>query len=152
MKDYTLLSRHDYFQTVIDEARHAAAGQRIILAAMAIDPLEPIIAELARALETAAQQGAHVTLLVDALNFLQHDNLLPGPMFYNLRPKKLHGKFDATWQMLQSLSAVGANFCITNVPKQRFHPAPFRRSHIKGAVIGDRVFVGGCNLVKPDHI
>jgi phosphatidylserine/phosphatidylglycerophosphate/cardiolipin synthase-like enzyme len=53
---------------------------------------------------------------------------------------------------LLSLKAAGGHYTITNQPKRRFHPPMVGRSHIKGAVVGKRVFVGGCNLEHAEQL
>lgn len=152
MNDLRFLNKVQYIDTLLSAAKKAMPGERFVLATMDIDPLEPKVTTLLDALQAAAHRGVQVTLLVDAHNFLQHDNMVPGPMFYRTQPKNYRGKFDAIWRMLQELAAAGGNFCITNVPKRRFQPAPLGRSHIKGAVVGDQVFVGGCNLEHLEYI
>lgn len=152
MKDYTLLTRAEYFKTLAATARHASRGQRVLAAAMDINPFEPAVISLVESLQIAARQGANVHLIVDAHNFLQADNLLPGPLFYKHSLETLRGKFNATLQLLRGLETAGGSFHITNIPKRRLNPPSIGRSHIKGAVVGDQVFIGGCNFERPEHI
>ncbi len=152
MRGYSFVNRSEYFQMVTSLARAAKPGERVLVAAMGFDPTEPIIRTLVEALKTAAQNGARVTLLVDALNFLADNRGLPGPLFYHRSLENLKGTYAATMQALKSIEAAGGAYCITNLPRRRFHPAPVGRSHIKGAVIGNQVFVGGCNLERPRQI
>lgn len=152
MKDYTFLTRAEYFQALATAARQASHGQRVLVAAMDIDPFEPAVIDLVESLRAAARNGANVHLVVDAHNFLQADNLLPGPLFYKHSFSTLRGKFNATLQLLRELEADGGSFHITNTPKRRLNPSPIGRSHIKGAVVDDQVFIGGCNLEHPGYI
>lgn len=152
MKNYTFLTRREYFKTLTEAALKAKRGERVMAAAMSFDGLDPAIIDLVRAFQEAARNGANVRLIIDAHNFLEADNLMPGPLFYRQSLEKLRGKFHATLQLLRDLEAAGGAFSITNIPKRRFNPAPIGRSHIKGAIAGDRVFIGGCNLERPGQI
>lgn len=151
MKYYTFLTRAKYFKTFADAARSAKPEERVLIAAMDIDPFEPAIIHVVHAMQTAARKGADVHLIVDAHNFLEADNSLPGPLFYKHSLDNLRGKFKATLALLGELEAAGGTFHITNVPKRLFNLHPFGRSHIKGGVVGNRVFIGGCNLESPQQ-
>lgn len=152
VKDYSFLSRPAYFETLAKTVELAARGERVIVATMDFDPLEPAIRRLVEVLCIAAHHHANVTLLVDAHNFLQGAHGKPGPLFYHGSLRLLGGRPAALLATLKSIEAAGGHYVITNLPKRRFNPPMAGRSHIKGAVVGKRVFVGGCNLEHPEQI
>src|SRR5258708_2345010 len=152
MKDYTFLNRSEYYQNLAKLARAAKPGQRIMLATMDINPNDLLVAALLESLKKAARQGAAVTLIVDAHNFLVTYHGTPGPLFYRPSLENLFNSDHKLVSALKELQAAGGKYWITNLPKRRFTPSPVGRSHIKGAVVGNRVFVGGCNLEKARQI
>ncbi len=152
MKSYDFVNRREYFQTLATLASEAKPGEAVAVAAMDIDPEEPAIGRLLGALRGAAERGAAVLLLVDAFNFLVDSHNVPGPLFYQLSLENFRGKYGRTMHALQSINEAGGTCFITNVPRRRFTVPQVGRSHIKGAVIGDRVFIGGCNLIRPKHV
>lgn len=152
MKDYSFLSRPAYFETLANVVELAARGERVIVATMDFDPLEPAVQRLVEALRTAAHQHANVTLLIDAHNFLQDRGGKPGPLFYRGTLNRVNGASAASVAALESIEGAGGHCVVTNIPKRRFNPPMVGRSHIKGAVVGNRVFVGGCNLEHAEQI
>lgn len=152
MKDYSFLSRPAYFETLTKTVELARRGERVIVATMDFDPTEPAIQHLVDALCIAARHHANVTLLIDAHNFLQDQRGKLGPLFYHGQLRRLGGKFAATAHILELVGAAGGRYVITNLPKRRFNAPMVGRSHIKGAVVGNRVFIGGCNLEHPEQI
>lgn len=152
MKDHAFLNREGYFNELTALIRNAKRGQRIIIATMDIQPLEPLIRTLLFELRTAAGRGVHVVLLIDAHNFLIDAHALPGPLFFNRELRKPAGIFGTIMRELDALQAAGGSYRITNVPTRRFILPVAGRSHIKAAVVDDILFVGGCNLGNPDDI
>ena len=152
VKGYSFLSRAGYFTTLAECVAQARPGDDVIVEAMNFNPREPLISQLMAALCNAAERGVRVTLLVDAYNFLKDAHNVPGPLFYGQSLTKLRGRFAETMQALQQLEATGGHYCITNIPGRRFNLPQAGRSHVKGAVVGTRVFVGGCNLHAPGDI
>lgn len=152
LKGYSFLSRADYFTSLAATVDKAQTGDDVIVEAMNFDPRQPLVARLMAALCAAASRGARVTLLVDAYNFLKSPENIPGPLFYQRSLNHLRGRYADTMLVLMELEAAGGNYCITNIPRRRFHLPQVGRSHIKGAVVGQRVFVGGCNLHSPSEI
>jgi len=152
VKDYSFLSRAAYFETLAKTVELAARGERVIVATMVFDPTDPAVRHLIDALCVAARHHANVTLLIDAHNFLQNNHGKLGPLFYHGKLRRLGGSFAITADALESIDAAGGRYIITNLPKRRFNAPMVGRSHIKGAVVGNRVFVGGCNLERSEQI
>lgn len=145
--DFTFYNRADYVRQVRDEILQTGKGDRVLVATMTIDAGEPGVHALLEALIRAAQQGASVTLLVDAYNFLSSPNKLPGPLWYHSSlPDRLAEPFRRDYRGLEAVAAAGANVVLTNQPHRRFSFIPGGRSHIKCAVVNDKLYIGGCNL------
>ena len=151
MKNYTFLTNQDYFKTFAHAARRARPGERVMIAAMGFDPSEPLIHETVEALKAAAKNGADVVLLIDAIVFMLGQNGRLGPLFYGSL-QHARGHFKHIVQTLEEIQAAGGRFHITNMPAQRFAMPVAGRSHIKGAVVGDRIFIGGCNMERTRQI
>lgn len=150
MKDYAFLTRPDYFKTLTGLVRAAQKGERVIVATMDLHAKEPLIEDLLQALISAAQKQAHITLLVDAHNFLTTGHGTPGPLFYKASLDAVRDTL--LMQRLEALQAAGGTYCVTNLPKRRLSNPVAGRSHIKAAIVGETLFVGGCNLERPEHI
>jgi len=147
---YHFTDRPEYFRELIDFARRAGPNDRIAVATMAFHPEEPMIGELAHELTAAAGRGARIILSVDAINFLRNDHPpKPGPLWYgtklSARSPEPYGSRFAT---LETLRAAGGTYVITNRPTRRFTIPQAGRSHIKYAVLGSRIYIGGNNLDK----
>jgi phosphatidylserine/phosphatidylglycerophosphate/cardiolipin synthase-like enzyme len=153
MKQYTFLSRSEYFTALINDIARTPSGQRVYLVTMGFDPNEPLIEKILHALNQAAQRGVHVVLLIDAINFLvNRANLRPGPLFFNHSFDRLRGKYALCYAALEALRIAGGSYRIVNIPTKRIQLPFAGRSHIKSAVIGGRVYVGGCNLEDAHQI
>jgi len=145
--NYTFYATTEYYQKLIKDITGAPSGSRILLATMAFDPKNPVIALLSSALDAAAQRGCQVTLEIDAYVFLVDEDKRPGPLFYrNSLPSKLSGIFADIQASVTMLRNSGVDVVITN-PPSRHLSSPFAgRSHIKASLINDVVYLGGCNL------
>lgn len=146
-------TRTEYTQSIIDFAKGAKTGDYIAVAAMGFKPKYALIRKLMTSLASAAKRGANVTFIVDAFALTYPDGLVPGPLWYKKSIANPHGKsFDLKYKLLQNIEKNGGKIIITNRPKRRFSVPVTGRSHIKFAVLGNDVFVGGCNLTNPDEI
>lgn len=150
MKDYTFLNRPDYFKALTGLVRSAQKGERVLVATMDLQVDEPLIGELLQVLKAAAKRQARVTLLADAHNFLTTGHGTPGPLFY--KPSLDTVRDTKLMQQLEGLKRAGGTYRITNLPRRRFSNPVAGRSHVKAAIVGEMLFVGGCNLGKPQYI
>lgn len=151
--DFTFYSRADYFRQLIQDIHHAQKGERVAVIAMAFNPAEPLVLEIAEALASAAVRGVRVNLIVDAYNFLIDTKMMPGPLWHRKQiPEKLREPFRSQLAALQRIDIAGGTVTITNTPSRRLSLPQGGRSHIKGAVINDKLYVGGCNLTDASHI
>lgn len=145
--DFTLYNNADYFRQLLHDITAAKWGDRILVASMTYNVLDPLVAELMGLLKAAAQRGIDVHLLVDARTFLTRQSNVPGPLWFNpALERSLPPPFRENYESLKSLKQSGGHFTITNLPGKPFTNTSAGRSHIKTAIINDQVYVGGCNL------
>lgn len=152
MSHFTCLSSTDYYQQLLSNINTAQTNQPITIASLWIKPEEPIVAEIMDALCAAARRGVAVLLIVDAFTFLIKEGATLGPAFWQgPRPKRLKPPFRLRQQTLDDLKRAGGNYAVINWPKRAL-ANPFRmRSHVKFSIVGDAVYVGGCNLAETDQ-
>jgi cardiolipin synthase len=149
----TFYTKREYFDELNRRFAAATAGTRILLMSMNFDPDIPEIAEVMTNLEGAAQRGADVSFGVDALDFIL-PNGRPGPLFYHTElPAELSPPMQRRRSILEQLNSHdNARAVILNQPSHRFSLPVAGRSHIKAAIIGNYLMVGGCNLDDPEYI
>lgn len=147
LPSFQLYSRPEYFQDLIGRTSKLGKGQAITLMTMNFDPQVSLIARLMEELRQAAGRGASVHLLVDAMDFILDRHDLPGPLFYGKSLDSFsHGPSKRAFAQLVKLRENNVKCSIINRPSRRFSNPVAGRSHIKLALIDDRVYLGGCNL------
>ena len=152
MEQYSFLSRVQYFQTLAEAAARAKPGEHLLVATMSFSPRSPEMATVVRAFADAAKRGVRISLIVDAITLLANDHGFPRPSFSLETFKTTREPIATRYRALETLRAAGVNCCIINVPRRRVGLIQTGRSHIKCAVIGGDVFIGGCNLAQPRQI
>lgn len=147
MPTFQTYTRREYFQALIEHARHSNRGDSITLMTMNFDPGIPLLTDLMAALTAAARRGAEIRLIVDAMDFILDQKSKPAPLFYG-RPLTINspGSTGKSYAVLQELQAAGGHYWIINKPSRPLANPVAGRSHIKLALVNDRVFLGGCNL------
>lgn len=142
-----LLTRREYFEDLTRRAEAAGRGDRLIVVTMSFDPVEPVVKELLAAMAAAAGRGAQVSFIMDAYPYLIHGGIQPGPLFWHAKlPRRLRGPFRLVAEAVDRLLAAGVEVTVLNMPERAYTMPIAGRSHIKYAVYGDRVYIGGCNL------
>jgi len=146
--DFTFYNNADYFRTLTSEVATTTSGGRVAVATMGFLPADPLVAELLKALRGAATRGVKVLFAVDARTFLfDEHSIVPGPLWTHPNQKRFtHEPYQSTFAALESLQNSGAQVVITNRPHLPFAQTSAGRSHIKGAVVNDKLYIGGCNL------
>ncbi|HTE22225.1 MAG TPA: phospholipase D-like domain-containing protein [Candidatus Limnocylindria bacterium] len=141
---YGLYGRPDYYNALAEKIGKTKKGDRIVVATMTLSLKDPFVQRIMHELHTASKRGAFVYMLVDALTFIAYKGFMP--------KYPLHLKQWATSarsrevQSLQKLAKLGGYYSILNWP-ERSQVNPFaHRSHLKFAVVGNSVFLGGANL------
>lgn len=151
---FEFFDKRGYIAELTRSAKSAGPSDTLTLMAMAYDTSWPEIAGLAEALSDAAARGAKVRLIIDAMTFMMDDKERPGPLLLKGRivPEQLRGTFKATYQSLEKLKASGGEYYILNQPPRALTLPYAGRSHIKLALVNDRIFIGGCNLDHPNYL
>lgn len=151
--DIKVLTTAQYFSDVTKRLRSAKKGQRIAATTMGFDPSETRVSQFMEGLVTAAQKGVEVTLAVDAISFMidNRSGLPNGPIMSRRDPLKSKGKYyGQKVKRLNELAQAGGQFKIINYPRGVLPNPVAGRSHIKTVIIGDEVYLGGCNLSGSD--
>jgi hypothetical protein len=150
-----LLRGSEYFDHVVAGIGRTVRGERIALATMTFDPASEAVSAVIDALAEAAGRGVDVNLCVDAHAFLLlgGSHYRTGPLlFRKALPAHVRGPFRHRLDALHSLARCGARYVICNLPQRRLALPYAGRSHIKGTVINDTVYVGGKNLSSPEDV
>jgi len=151
-QNFTLLDRREYFAALLQDIQATKPGEYIALTAMEFDPAVAAVAEIFAALAEAAQRGVKAYVSVDAINFMDLEAVGP---FWRVHPlSRTSSPSCAPYlQLLETLKKAGGHYGVTNWPAQRsWQFVPKGRSHIKAASIGNKLYVGGCNLSNPNDI
>jgi phosphatidylserine/phosphatidylglycerophosphate/cardiolipin synthase-like enzyme len=143
----------DYFRAVTRDIVGAKRGDRILLTTMNFDPRDPLARDIVTELIAASKRGAKVNLAIDAHDFLQTNKLHLGPLWFHTEmPAKVDAQSRQRLALGEALRATGGVFAITNQP-HRAHSSPVSgRSHIKAAIINDKIYLGGCNLNNANQL
>lgn len=153
MAKFTFYDKPSYLDDITKRVSATKRGDRVTIASMKFDIDTPEVKKLVEALVAAAGRGVDVLLAIDAYTFLFYGDAHPGPLFYYKKlPTKLPAVFQHRLDALEKLKAAGGHYVITNYPSRRFKNPFSGRSHIKLAVINDRVYLGGCNLSDANQI
>ena len=138
----------DYRRELIRHSKKTRSGDQLLLMSMTFDPTEPEVAAIMSEVEKAAARGVNVTFAVDAHSFLMQDNHLPGPLWGRGRmPRRMPQTYRHKLRILERINSYpNGRADIINIPQRRLSLPISGRSHIKAAIINDRIFIGGCNL------
>ncbi|HVQ43608.1 MAG TPA: phospholipase D-like domain-containing protein [Candidatus Saccharimonadia bacterium] len=154
MTHFRIDSRAEYYGDLVRRLRVLGAGDRAVVATMALTAGEPAVRQVFEALGVAARHGADVRLVVDAFAFMFNSQTSRlGPLVWGREPASARsGPFGDTGAALRELEAAGGRYVLVNRPR-RVPANPYGgRSHMKYAVINDDVWVGGCNFDNSDHL
>jgi phosphatidylserine/phosphatidylglycerophosphate/cardiolipin synthase-like enzyme len=151
--DFRYYSRPEYFRDLAERASKLDNGDSITLMTMNFNPQVPLIGQLVEELCGAATRGADVRLIIDAMDFILGHDGRPGPLFYgHPLTGKLSGEARQTFLQLEKLRESGGKYWIINQPARAYSNPVAGRSHMKLALINDRVYLGGCNLDSEQYI
>lgn len=149
---YHIYPHAAYYRDIEERLGRAKAGDRIVLTTMTFKPNEAPVARIMHELRQAARRGAKVKLFFDAHALMvdSYGSIVKlGPLlFKNELPANLSPPFRATVEMMHRLRESGVVCGILNQRQQQsLLTNPFAgTSHIKLALINERIYVGGCNL------
>jgi phosphatidylserine/phosphatidylglycerophosphate/cardiolipin synthase-like enzyme len=134
---FQFYAKPEYFADIIARLNAAKQGERFLTANMVMQPADPSVAPIVKAMMAAARRGVNVALITDAHNFLRRNSSAPAR---------------ALSRALDELSAAGVRCVVTNRPAGVVASAVAGRAHMKFTVIGRRFYVGGCNLERLQNI
>lgn len=147
--DFTLYDGLGYVEALTRLAHQTERGDRLALSTMSLEPSEQPVDQLLPALAESARRGTDVTLLVDSYALLVDSGSRDlGPLLIPYTSRTFAQRLNA----LDSLQEAGVTVALTNEPPHYLSNPFAGRSHIKGAVINDSVFLGGPNLHDVDRI
>lgn len=150
MSRYQFCNRPAYFRQLAKEIKQTKVGDRVGLATMS---REPLIVEVVDELIAAARRGVEVYFMVDAILFTFTDKPLQlGPLWFGLPLTAGWGMFGQHYRLVEKLRQAGGHVGIVNRPRHPFNLPIAGRSHIKTAVINDRVYIGGHNLSAENQL
>ena len=151
--DFTFYGKAEYYEALTKRIAATRISEHVTVATMSFRPDEPSLQPLLDELNTAAERGVKVHLIVDAHNFLIRKDIAPGPLVIkstlSARMPKIYRQ---RLETLERLKSYGGKYTITNQPLSLFSNPFSGRSHIKFAVVNNYVFIGGCNLRSIDDI
>jgi phosphatidylserine/phosphatidylglycerophosphate/cardiolipin synthase-like enzyme len=152
--DFTFCNRVEYFQQLARSIRQTKSGERIAITTMAFDSREPLVASLMDELTAAADRGVHAYLVIDAFSFLINEKPLRlGPLWFGTPLSQTQKEpFASRYASLETFRSHGGIYAITNQPKTRFTLPQAGRSHIKTAIIGNTIYIGGHNLSASEEV
>ena len=153
MSRYQFCNRPAYFRQLATAIAQAGTGDRVGLATMVLDQRDPLVLDIIVELTAAAHRGAEIYFVVDALSFmLSGEPRQFGPLWYSRSLAAAPGLYGERFKLLENLRLAGGHYAVINQPRHRFSLPVAGRSHIKTAVINNRVYIGGHNLDSADRI
>jgi phosphatidylserine/phosphatidylglycerophosphate/cardiolipin synthase-like enzyme len=144
--DLSLYAGVDYFVELQKRIMATEASGRIAVMTMCLEPSELVVDDTLAVLNQAADRGVNTHLGVDAYAMMINFNPLSiGPLMSPVTFNK--GLFERRQQSLDELNGKdAAQVAIINAPTRPFTNPYGKRSHLKGAVVDDHVYIGGPNL------
>lgn len=151
LTEVEVLSGTEFFIRLAADLSVTGAGSRVAILTMDFEPSEPLVKPVVAELSAAADRGVEVNLGVDAFAFLVNDGRKTvGPMFLPLPFGQKN--YQERREVLQRLAQKPTvNFSVVNPPERPFKNPFSGRSHIKTAVVDDKVYLGGPNFHKTER-
>jgi phosphatidylserine/phosphatidylglycerophosphate/cardiolipin synthase-like enzyme len=151
-RDFTFYNRPQYFSELVRLCDKCGECDRIVIASMSFEPAQ--VSKLMTAMAEASKRGAEVTLIFDAyaITYAIRGPLRVGAFVWpGVDPVLQARKHRAISNTIAFLRAAGVRCAVTNQPRSPISPPFVGRSHIKTAIINNRVFIGGINLHQPSY-
>jgi phosphatidylserine/phosphatidylglycerophosphate/cardiolipin synthase-like enzyme len=151
--DVNLYTKTEYFAQLTRDIANTRPRDRVVVATMTFIANNRQIDNLYFKMRAAAKRGVDVTLLVDAYSFLTSDTRTIGPLMHRRTlPTKMPQPFADRYLILKQMESSGCKVVITNMPGRPLTLYAAGRSHIKGAVVNDKIYIGGCNLTVAEQV
>ena len=142
----SLYTGEEYFTELQKKIAETTVGDRAALMTMSLEPTESHTENTLRELNQAAERGVDTLLAVDAYAFMvDSDSMGIGPCMSPVVRRK--AIFERRQRELDSLNEKeSGQATIVNAPTRYFSNPYAGRSHLKGSVVNDTVYLGGPNL------
>jgi phosphatidylserine/phosphatidylglycerophosphate/cardiolipin synthase-like enzyme len=146
-----ILSGTEFFKSLAADLCSTGPDSRVAILTMDFEPSEPLVKPVVEELAAAADRQVEISLGVDAFAFLIDDGKKTvGPMFLPLPfGQENYRKRRAALASLAQKPTV--NVSVLNQPDKRLKNPFSGRSHIKTAVVDDKVYLGGPNFHKTER-
>lgn len=151
LTEVEILTGTDFFNRLATDLSVTGPGSRVAILTMDFEPSEPLVKPIVEELSAAADRKVEINLGVDAYAFLVDDGQKTvGPMFVPLPFGQKN--YQKRRQVLEQLAQKPTiNYSTINRPG-RLLKNPFAgRSHIKLAIVNDKVYLGGPNFHKTER-
>lgn len=151
LKEVEVLTGKEFFDNLAEDLSVTGRGSQVAVLTMDFEPSEPLVKPVIDELAAAADRGTEVKLGVDAFAFLVDDGKKSvGPMFLPLPFSQ--NNYRERQQVLERLAQKPTVSCSVINRPERLLKNPFSgRSHIKLAVVDDKVYLGGPNFHKTER-
>lgn len=148
--ELNLYTGTDYFKKLADDIALTNPGDRVAVTTMDFDTRDPLVADVFQELYEAAERRVDVVLGVDAFAHLDPRRTI-GPI---VLPFALNeAAKEARVAPLERLGRLATARCgVTNKPKKPVWNYFAGRSHIKLAVVNNKVYLGGPSLQGSDRL
>jgi phosphatidylserine/phosphatidylglycerophosphate/cardiolipin synthase-like enzyme len=145
--DFVFYTKREYFSDLRRRISLAVSGDRIVIMTMAFVITEDYVVDLINSLAQAAKRGAKTLLVIDALPFIAGEKVPPDPLTYIGSLAGRHpSDYKAKTLLLDKYRQSGGKYSIINMPSRPVINPLKNRSHIKHAIINDRLYLGSSNL------
>lgn len=148
---FRLYTGVEFFESLQSDIAATDPGDRVAITTMSFEPTEPLVRGVLDELDLAAERKVDVTLGVDAYTFLTDSTTNTfGPLWLPLPGQRT---FKRRQEALDHLDRhPSAMYGIINKP-DRLLSNPFAgRSHMKLAVVNNKIYVGGPNFHGSDRV
>lgn len=146
-----LYSGIEFFERLAGDISETSSGDRVVILTMSFGPGEPLVANIIDELHASADRGTDIVIGVDAYALMADgDSRATGPLLFPMPFGQ--ASFIRRRREIDRLAGRDSVRCsIINRPS-RYLTNPFAgRSHIKLAIVNDKVKIGGPNFHKSDR-
>lgn len=149
--ELSLFSGVEFFKHLSSDISRTSAGDRVAILTMSFEPDEPLVAEVINQLLLAADRGTNIAFGVDAYTFLIDDSSKSiGPLLLPIPIRQ--AAFKRRRRAIDQLAGKDSIACsIVNKPGRMLTNPYAGRSHIKIAIVNNKVKIGGPNFHKSDR-
>jgi phosphatidylserine/phosphatidylglycerophosphate/cardiolipin synthase-like enzyme len=148
--ELNLYTGEDFFRSLSHDIADTEAGDRIAITTMDFDAGDPLVAEVVSELYAAGERSVNVGLGIDAFALLNPRKtigpiVLPFPMSKEARERRI-----TPFEKLGELATVRCG--VTNMPPEPVFNLFAGRSHIKLAIVKNKVYLGGPSMQGSDRL